>query len=95
MGNWLSKLDRNSRFLGERNSRYFNRRVYVLSRHLAHGLKNVAVADPTALELPLHHQVSGMGGVEPGGSPAGRRSNTTPVSAVPPWGGSNYATGTV
>jgi SAM-dependent methyltransferase len=35
MGNWLSKFDRRSRLLSEANSPWFNRRVYVLSRHLA------------------------------------------------------------
>lgn len=35
MGNWLAKLDRHSRLLGEFNSWYYNRRVYVLSRALA------------------------------------------------------------
>ena len=35
MGNWLAKLDRRSRLLGEYNTKYYNRRVYVLARHLA------------------------------------------------------------
>jgi ubiquinone/menaquinone biosynthesis C-methylase UbiE len=35
MGNWLAKFDRRSRLLSEANSPYYNRRVYVLSRHLA------------------------------------------------------------
>ena len=35
MGNWLAKFDRRSRLLSEANSPYSNRRVYVLSRHLA------------------------------------------------------------
>ena len=35
MGNWLAKFDRRSRLLSETNSPYYNRRVYVLSRHLA------------------------------------------------------------
>jgi len=35
MGNWLAKLDRRSRLLSEVNSPYYNRRVYVLSRHIA------------------------------------------------------------
>ena len=35
MGNWLAKFDRRSRLLSENNSPFYNRRVYVLSRHLA------------------------------------------------------------
>jgi SAM-dependent methyltransferase len=35
MGNWLAKFDRRSRLLSEANSPYYNRRVDVLSRHLA------------------------------------------------------------
>ena len=35
MGNWLSKLDRRSRLLNGFNAWYFNRRIFVLSRHLA------------------------------------------------------------
>ncbi len=38
MGNWLSKLDRRSRLMTTANSPYFNRRVYVLSRHLARAI---------------------------------------------------------
>src|SRR5690348_9335626 len=35
MGNWLSKFDRRSQLLGELNTPYYNRRIYVLARHLA------------------------------------------------------------
>ena len=35
MSNWLAKLDRRSRLLSEANSPYYNRRVHMLSRHLA------------------------------------------------------------
>ncbi len=35
MANWLAKFDRRSRLLSENNSPFYNRRVYVLSRHLA------------------------------------------------------------
>ncbi len=35
MGNWVSKLDRNSLMLNEFNTWYYNRRVWVLSRALA------------------------------------------------------------
>jgi SAM-dependent methyltransferase len=35
MGNWLSKIDRRSHLLGEFNTPYYNRRIYVLARHLA------------------------------------------------------------
>jgi SAM-dependent methyltransferase len=38
MGNWLAKFDRRSRLLSEVNSPYYNRRVYVLSRHLARAI---------------------------------------------------------
>jgi SAM-dependent methyltransferase len=38
MGNWLSKLDPRSRLLSEVNTPYYNRRVYVLSRHLARAI---------------------------------------------------------
>jgi SAM-dependent methyltransferase len=38
MGNWLAKFDRRSRLLSEANSPWFNRRVYVLSRHLARAI---------------------------------------------------------
>lgn len=40
MGNWLSKLDRRSRLLSEVNSAWYNRRVFVLSRHLAAAIPN-------------------------------------------------------
>jgi ubiquinone/menaquinone biosynthesis C-methylase UbiE len=40
MGNWLAKFDRRSRLLSETNSPYYNRRVYVLSRHLASAIPN-------------------------------------------------------
>ena len=35
MGNWFAKLDRRSQLLGEFNTPYYNRRIYVLARHLA------------------------------------------------------------
>lgn len=35
MGNWAQKLSRNSLTLTETNTWYFNRRIWVLSRHLA------------------------------------------------------------
>lgn len=38
MGNWLAKLDRRSQLLSEFNTWYYNRRVYVLSRHLARAI---------------------------------------------------------
>jgi SAM-dependent methyltransferase len=38
MGNWLAKFDRRSQLLSEVNSPYYNRRVYVLSRHLAQAI---------------------------------------------------------
>jgi ubiquinone/menaquinone biosynthesis C-methylase UbiE len=38
MGNWLAKFDPNSRWLSEVNTPYYNRRVYVLSRHLARAI---------------------------------------------------------
>jgi 2-polyprenyl-3-methyl-5-hydroxy-6-metoxy-1,4-benzoquinol methylase len=38
MGNWLAKFDRRSRLLSDVNSPYYNRRVYVLSRHIARAI---------------------------------------------------------
>jgi SAM-dependent methyltransferase len=38
MGNWLAKLDPRSRLLSEVNTPYYNRRVWVLSRHLAQAI---------------------------------------------------------
>jgi len=38
MGNWLQKLDPRSKLLSEVNSPYYNRRVWVLSRHLAQAI---------------------------------------------------------
>src|SRR5215213_8603621 len=35
MGNWVSKLDRNSFLLSDFNAWYYNRRIWVLSRALA------------------------------------------------------------
>jgi SAM-dependent methyltransferase len=35
MGNWVAKLDRKSWLLSEFNTWYYNRRIWVLSRHLA------------------------------------------------------------
>lgn len=35
MGNWIAKLDRKSWLLSEFNTWYYNRRIWVLSRHLA------------------------------------------------------------
>jgi SAM-dependent methyltransferase len=35
MGNWLAKFDRRSTLLGEFNTWYYNRRIFVLARHLA------------------------------------------------------------
>ena len=40
MGNWLSKLDRRSRLMGEYNTPYYNRRIFVLARHLAGAIPN-------------------------------------------------------
>jgi SAM-dependent methyltransferase len=40
MGNWLSKLAPNSRLLSDVNTPYYNRRVWVLSRHLASAIPN-------------------------------------------------------
>ena len=40
MGNWLAKLDRRSVLLNEFNTWYYNRRIYVLSRHLAAAIPN-------------------------------------------------------
>jgi ubiquinone/menaquinone biosynthesis C-methylase UbiE len=40
MGNWLSKFDRRSRLLSEANTPWCNRRVFVLSRHLARAIPN-------------------------------------------------------
>jgi SAM-dependent methyltransferase len=40
MANWLAKFDRRSRLLSEVNSPFYNRRVYVLSRHLASAIPN-------------------------------------------------------
>ncbi len=38
MSTWLSRFDRRSRPLSEANSAWFNRRVYMLSRHLAQAI---------------------------------------------------------
>jgi ubiquinone/menaquinone biosynthesis C-methylase UbiE len=38
MANWLAKFDRRSRLLSEFNTWYYNRRVYVLARHLARAI---------------------------------------------------------
>lgn len=38
MGNWFAKLDPRSRLLSEVNTPYYNRRVWVLSRHLARAI---------------------------------------------------------
>jgi SAM-dependent methyltransferase len=38
MSSWLSKLDPQSRLLNEVNTPFYNRRVYVLSRHLANAI---------------------------------------------------------
>ncbi len=35
MGNWVAKFDRKSWLLSEANSRYYNRRIWILSRALA------------------------------------------------------------
>lgn len=35
MGNWVARFDRRSWFLNDFNSWYYNRRIWVLSRHLA------------------------------------------------------------
>jgi SAM-dependent methyltransferase len=38
MGNWVSKFDRKSWLLSEFNTWYYNRRIWVLSRHLARAI---------------------------------------------------------
>jgi SAM-dependent methyltransferase len=38
MGNWVAKIDRKSWLLSEFNSWYYNRRIWVLSRHMARAI---------------------------------------------------------
>ncbi|HEX4297538.1 MAG TPA: class I SAM-dependent methyltransferase [Devosia sp.] len=40
MGNWVAKFDRKSWLLSEFNTWYYNRRIWVLSRHLARAIPN-------------------------------------------------------
>jgi SAM-dependent methyltransferase len=40
MGNWFAKLDPKSRLLSERNTPWYNRRIWVLSRQLASAIPN-------------------------------------------------------